>query len=395
VTEAVSDELPDLAVRLRRVYYLIKLLGLASELALPAAGEVEDPAGFRQVLWAEFEFLDARLWELFASEPLAAGGGVPDGLALGEVLVRLGAVGPELEGAAAESDERLRARLGGALLGFEVPGDPERSFEVPVSDVIDDFERRDAILLAAELYGGLKERDHVDHAQVSPANATNTGIARELKLAGVTLGHFGGFLDAGWRRNDLMWGRLDGSEMLIRAILGEPGEGEIGGLADVAQEEVLADELPDVLTGPEPWREKLEAHVGDGPSIGDLSKGRLARIGLRAAATLRGMLAAADSSAGGIRSFLLRASAAALAFVLALVYLPAMLFVGSGGWALRIATAVSLLVSLAGIVALVLGAFGVFELDDLGLAIAIAIAVYPVFLLCCWVVNAVKAQLAS
>jgi predicted acylesterase/phospholipase RssA len=395
--EALGGELPDLGFRLRRVYYLIKLLRLAG-LAIPASGEVETPADVRRALWTEFEFLSSRLWDLLSSEPLAAGEGEPDQVAQAAANARLRDVGSELASAARESDDRLRERLGETILLLPLPASEDR-FGVQVAEVIDDFERRDAILLAAELYGGLKERDRVEHAQVSPASATNTGIDRELKLAGVTLGHFGGFLDAGWRANDLMWGRLDGSEMLIRAIIGESGEGEIGGLADDVQEEVLAEELPDALGGPAPWREKLAEHVGDGPSVGDLSGRRLTRIGLRAATVLRGMLAAAESSAPAgtsrIRSFLLRAVANSLGFVLALVYLPAMVVVGKGMAVLRIATAIALLVSAAGVVALALGAVGVLELDDVGLPAVIALAVYPAFLAGCWVVNTIKAKLAS
>ena len=42
------------------------------------------------------------------------------------------------------------------------------------------------------------------------------------KLAGITLAHFGGFLEREWRRNDMMWGRLDAAERLITTILPDP-----------------------------------------------------------------------------------------------------------------------------------------------------------------------------
>ena len=32
---------------------------------------------------------------------------------------------------------------------------------------------------------------------------------------------FGAFLDEGWRRNDMLWGRLDGAERLISALIPE------------------------------------------------------------------------------------------------------------------------------------------------------------------------------
>ncbi len=40
------------------------------------------------------------------------------------------------------------------------------------------------------------------------------------KLAGASLAHFGAFLDRSFRTNDILWGRLDGAERIIRALLG-------------------------------------------------------------------------------------------------------------------------------------------------------------------------------
>jgi hypothetical protein len=64
----------------------------------------------------------------------------------------------------------------------------------------------------------------VDVLRVSPEDATSLrppGVDRQT-LAGVSAGHFGAFLDEQWRRNDIMWGRLDGAERLIQTVL--PGE---------------------------------------------------------------------------------------------------------------------------------------------------------------------------
>jgi patatin-related protein len=59
--------------------------------------------------------------------------------------------------------------------------------------------------------------------RVSPDDATrlfdqgqNPGYQ---KLAGVSLGHFGAFLDRSFRTNDILWGRLDGAERIIRCLL--------------------------------------------------------------------------------------------------------------------------------------------------------------------------------
>ena len=53
----------------------------------------------------------------------------------------------------------------------------------------------------------------VDNALGHLANTPAT------KLAGMKLNHFGGFLKRSWRANDWLWGRLDGVEHLLRALL--------------------------------------------------------------------------------------------------------------------------------------------------------------------------------
>lgn len=44
----------------------------------------------------------------------------------------------------------------------------------------------------------------------------------EQKLAGMKLGHFGGFMKRSWRANDWLWGRLDGVEHVLRATFDRP-----------------------------------------------------------------------------------------------------------------------------------------------------------------------------
>ena len=77
------------------------------------------------------------------------------------------------------------------------------------------------------------ESDVVEIIRISPEDATKLinerrekktsadGVGRR-KLAGVALHHFGAFLDRTWRQNDIMWGRLDGAERLITALLPDP-----------------------------------------------------------------------------------------------------------------------------------------------------------------------------
>ncbi len=73
------------------------------------------------------------------------------------------------------------------------------------------------------IYGTeIGEAAKVDIVRISPEDATALINEREngcYKLAGSALGHFGAFLDPLWRRNDIMWGRLDGAERIITALL--------------------------------------------------------------------------------------------------------------------------------------------------------------------------------
>jgi patatin-related protein len=73
------------------------------------------------------------------------------------------------------------------------------------------------------LYGtGTDEGTRIDVLRVSPEDATFLVDERRdhlKKLAGTALGNFGAFMEERWRRNDIMWGQLDGAERIIRALL--------------------------------------------------------------------------------------------------------------------------------------------------------------------------------
>lgn len=79
------------------------------------------------------------------------------------------------------------------------------------------------------------EADEVQVARISPKDATRFFEEGEReKVAGNRLGHFGAFLDKGWRENDIMWGRLDTAERLVSLF------GPAGGLPDRAQDDRLS-----------------------------------------------------------------------------------------------------------------------------------------------------------
>ena len=73
-------------------------------------------------------------------------------------------------------------------------------------------------------YGTNSGEANVVHVyRISPEDAPlimeeRAGAVRE-KLAGRALMSFGAFLDESWRKNDMLWGRLDGAERLISVLL--------------------------------------------------------------------------------------------------------------------------------------------------------------------------------
>lgn len=100
--------------------------------------------------------------------------------------------------------------------------------------------------LAASQAGS--ERDEVDVVRVSPLDAVALYDPAQRggasKLAGTSLHNFGAFLDVRWRRNDMLWGRLDGAERLVAALLPGTHRARIrNSLTEDAQKQVLGEEL--------------------------------------------------------------------------------------------------------------------------------------------------------
>src|SRR6267378_1510078 len=118
------------------------------------------------------------------------------------------------------------------------------------------------------VYGtGAGEANVVDVFRVSPDDATALVEQRRSgrrKLAGTYLMSFGAFLDEKWRKNDMLWGRLDGAERIISALLPKHDEETQKLRADLikqAQMSILEEESkPNGLIEPNPQlntREKL------------------------------------------------------------------------------------------------------------------------------------------
>jgi patatin-related protein len=102
--------------------------------------------------------------------------------------------------------------------------DAEACLDADARRAFDQFEYYDQIVFPIFYEASVGEAELCEVFRISPLDATsildeNDAAERRRKLAGTALFHFGAFLNREWRQNDLMWGRLDGAERMIRCIL--------------------------------------------------------------------------------------------------------------------------------------------------------------------------------
>ncbi len=88
--------------------------------------------------------------------------------------------------------------------------------------LFDNFNSIDERLYPYEYLSNLQTEDLTKIIRISPEDA-NRGFGKdkqlEERLAGVQLRAFGAFLKQSWRSNDILWGRLDGLNRLVDALL--------------------------------------------------------------------------------------------------------------------------------------------------------------------------------
>jgi predicted acylesterase/phospholipase RssA len=331
---------PDLAYERRRIYYLIKLIGLALE---PGEGEDFGPAGIdgaKEALWGAFELASQLLWEQFADQEIPLDGG--DGEA-GEVAgppAAFAIAGEKVALAVDQLAERVRAQPVAAIVEAAIEGvsielprrelanGARRSFRVDLLDVFRGFPQRDSVLLPIEMGGGQRSRDLVNHAQISPRTAISTGVEAEKKLAGDTAMHFGGFLDGSWRENDILWGRLDAAEILVRAALADATAAEQDAAIEAVQVEILKTEKPAALEAAGGWRAYLSEHAIGDAAVPDLPHKRVTGLATRAAFVLRGMVGSAGLSGptASLRTRALFALGRAFDLVARILFIPVSIF---------------------------------------------------------------------
>lgn len=136
---------------------------------------------------------------------------------------KLGVIDEKIEGSLPKNEPlELALWLKIATASTDHPTYYEKTHYLVPSQILGKFEQVDAATFPI-IYGtGALESGRVDVLRVSPQDArslVSDPVKAHSKLAGTGLGHFSGFFHPMWRREDILWGRLDASERLICAML--------------------------------------------------------------------------------------------------------------------------------------------------------------------------------
>jgi patatin-related protein len=129
----------------------------------------------------------------------------------------------EIRGASRVSREQVDAALGPPV--SQRRREDATGFDSAVTYALrfyyDAFEAFDAILYPLEFGTDIAETNPVEIRRISPLECELPGeVKGEARvLRGTSINHFGAFFNAEWRKHDMLWGRLNGSESLIRALL--------------------------------------------------------------------------------------------------------------------------------------------------------------------------------
>lgn len=91
----------------------------------------------------------------------------------------------------------------------------------PISQEYCRFLILDSYLFPLQYMSRMESTDVIHTVRISPNDAQLGYSRRSLaeKLSGKQLNHFGGFLKASWRANDIMWGRLDAVCQLLQCLV--------------------------------------------------------------------------------------------------------------------------------------------------------------------------------
>jgi patatin-related protein len=137
----------------------------------------------------------------------------------------------------AEKDIRLVAKA----LPEVAPQDPGENATWTAAYYFRRFPHYDLVTFPILQASGVgQELDAVEIIRISPEDAKALSDAGGRKLGGTTIMHFGAFFDRTWRKNDILWGRLDGAERIISSLLtGTSFENEKEGFIKRAHKAIL------------------------------------------------------------------------------------------------------------------------------------------------------------
>jgi patatin-related protein len=105
--------------------------------------------------------------------------------------------------------------------------DSQKIWNAEAKDLLDkfnNFKQTDRVLYPFEFLSDFQTDDQIEVVRVSPVDADKgfgKGKPIEKRLAGSQLRGFGGFFKKSWRSNDILWGRLDGLNRLVDALITE------------------------------------------------------------------------------------------------------------------------------------------------------------------------------
>ncbi|MET7767177.1 patatin-like protein [Nocardia sp. NPDC005366] len=141
----------------------------------------------------------------------------------------------------------------------------------------------DGLLFPTISLSDLPQFSQIPLVQFSPLRARALRPLKARKLDGVALHHFGAFMDAPYRENDYLWGRLDAVELILRTVReAVPGAVLESSHLPRALAAVLATEK-DLATVPRQLRDELAAQIRalggeDSPDALDLADAAAERV---------------------------------------------------------------------------------------------------------------------
>ena len=279
----------DYSFRRRRAYHLLQRVSAIKRADQAPSAELRAQI---QRLWAQFDRIGSVLWDLLHNGPTGAAVaslGELDGM---EVVDRVLELAPAISAGLASSIEDEESAAISSAIDALLAG-PGAAVEPPQPGfraVHDHYERWDQFVLPVDPRVGVPARDKILLARISPEDARHINRSAERKLAGDALFHFGGFLKREWRANDILWGRLDAAETIVRMAFKDRGlsRDALDAQIESVQREIVADELPDA---PADYKHYLENDykVGD-EDLGDVPMQERAALVVGAADVSRNMV---------------------------------------------------------------------------------------------------------